>query len=142
MTGKTCVSSSSGETVLKNHPNARLAHFLFLIPFILGLRSLLSGYSLADLVVFSFGGILVTVLIIYGNQRPIVTITEDRLLVYLNYRHTTESYLYDEINTFQKLSPHRIRIISKAHRSASLYLGKKDIDVLIKTLNAKNIHSE
>ncbi|OQX28645.1 MAG: hypothetical protein B0D92_07820 [Spirochaeta sp. LUC14_002_19_P3] len=126
---------------LKKHLLIRLAHYLFLLPFLPGIQPLRASHSSGDLAIYFTGIAVVLSLIIYGNQRPLVTLENDRISVYLNYRHITETLPYSSITAWKKLSPRRIRIIPRELKPIDLYMNSKNADVLINRFEKENIHA-
>ena len=127
---------------LKKHLATRLTHYLFILPFLPGIRSLLVEYRTLDLVIYLTGIVLILSLIIYGNSRPLVRIETARLSLYLSSRHTVEHHPYTGISAYKKLSPYRIRILSSGYQPVDLYLGKNDLNQLIRKLDEEGIDAE
>ena len=126
---------------LKNHPLTRVLHYLYLVPFLPALQPLLVNFRTADMIIYLSGIVLVTFLVIYGNQRPLVRIGEEGLSLYLHYRHNADIHPWAGITAYRRLTPTRISIISRDHHPVKLRLKSADIDILISRLNEEGIHA-
>lgn len=116
-----------------------MMHYLFLLPFLPGIRSLITRHSTSDLVIYFSGFCLVLILIIFSNHKPLLTMEESRLSLYLNHRRTVAYLPYKEISAYRKLSSDRIRILSPNHHPVNLYIGRKDMNHLVDKLQEMNI---
>lgn len=126
---------------LIKHPVAtQLANYLFLLPFLLGFRALMHNSRQIDLVVYAAGIIIVLILIVYGNRKPLVQIESKQLLLHLSYKHQAERHPFNEISAYKRLSQNRIRIFSEQHQPVNLRLGKKDTIHLIAILKNEGIN--
>ena len=127
---------------MKNHPVTRMLHYLYLVPFLPALQPLLVNFRTVDMVIYLSGVALVTFLVIYGNQRPLVRIGDDGLSLYLHYRHNAEIHPWSGITAYRRLASTRISIISRDHQPVKLRLKSADIDSLISHLNKEGIDAE
>ena len=127
---------------MKNHPVTRALHYLYLVPFLPALQPLLVNFRTVDMIIYLSGIVLVTFLVIYGNQRPLVRIGDDGLSLYLHYRHNAEIHPWSGITAYRRLASTRISIISRDHHPVKLRLKSADIDTLISRLNEEGINAE
>ena len=128
--------------VLKKHPATRLFHYLYLIPFLPALRPLLVRFRVVDASVYLAGVVLVVFLVIYGNQRPLLRIENDRLLLYLHYRHDPESHPFSGIRKYRRRSQTRLTLESEGHRPVTLRLKRADADRLAAVLDGEGVHGD
>lgn len=128
--------------ILKNHPVTRGLHYLYLVPFLPALQPLLVNFRTADMIIYLSGIVLVTFLVIYGNQRPLVRIGDDGLSLYLHYRHNAEVHPWSGITAYRRLASSRISIISRDHQPVKLRLRTADVDLLISRLKEEGIDAE
>ncbi len=127
--------------VLKNHPLTRTLHYLYLVPFLPALQPLLVNFRTVDITIYLSGVALVTFLVIYGNQRPLVRIGKDGLSLYLHYRHNAESHPWSGIDEYRRINMTRISIVSRGHQPVTLRLKKSDVDLLITRLEKEGINA-
>ena len=130
------------DMILKKHPLTRVLHYLFLLPFLPALRPLLVNYRLVDLLVYTVGVVLVVVLVIYGNHRPLVRIENDGIFLYLHYRHNAEYHPFGEISGYRRNSPGRLTIDSRNHKPVTLHLKRQDLETLVNTLKKENVDAQ
>jgi len=126
---------------VKKHPLTRAAHYFFLLPFLPALQPLLVHYRMADMIIYVSGIILVLFLLIYGNHRPLLKVSEKGLNLYLHYRHSAEYHPFTGLESFRRVGSSRIALYSRDHRPVILKMEKKDIENLINILEEENIHA-
>ncbi len=124
----------------RHHPLTRAFHYLFLLPFVPALQPLIIHYRLLDMMVYLCSAILVIVLVVYGNQRPLIRIEENRLCLFLHYRHNAEYHPFEHITGYTRRKGSWITIHSENHRPLPLHLEEADLNVLVAVLNHKCMH--
>lgn len=127
---------------LKNHPVTRLLHYLYLVPFLPALQPLLVNFRTVDMIIYLSGAALVTFLVIYGNQRPLVRVTSDGLNLHLHYRHKAENHPWSGISSYRRDSASKISIVSRDHHPVTLRLRKNDVDLIAARLEEEGIHAQ
>lgn len=125
---------------LKKHPATRAAHYLFLLPFLPALRPLLTRTDIVALAVYLTGFALVTILIVYGNHRPLLRADDYDLRLDLHYRHLWEIHPYTDIQGYERHSRTRLTLHSADHEPVVLRLSSQDAERLVEQLEAKNLH--
>jgi len=128
------------ELTIRKHPLTRVAHYIFLLPFLPALQPLLVHYRKADVVIYLAGIVLVLFLIVYGNHLPLLKTTQNGLNIFLHYRHNAEYHSFKGLRNYKSLKGNRIILYSTDHRPVVLRMKKKDIENLIAVLKEENIH--
>ena len=120
--------------ILRKHPLIRASHYLFLLPFPPSLRPLLVHYHAADLIIYIVGVLVMTILIVYGNRRPLVRIENQLMALYPHRGRHAEYHPLTDISDCRRSSPSRITMYFRNHEPVTLKLRKRDIEKLISAL--------
>jgi hypothetical protein len=128
--------------IIKNHPLTRAAHYMFILPFIPVLQALLINYNFRDTIIYFSGIMLVIILVIYANQRPLIELEEKVILIHPHYRHKAEVHPYTEIISYSIMNNKRIILNSENHKPIILFLTKNDLIKLKNKLASRGIHEK
>ena len=128
--------------VFRKHPLIRASHYLFLFPFLPSLRPLLVNYRSADLIIYITGILVMTVLIVYGNHRPLVRIEKSQMALYPHRGRHVEYHRFTDIANYRRNSASRITVYFRKHEPVTLNLKKRDIEELITTFENENIDAQ
>lgn len=125
---------------IKKHPVTRVAHYLFLLPFLPALRPLLVNYRMADMIIYVAGVVLVVFLVIYGNHQALLKSDRLGLNLFLHYRHNAEYHPFSGMKGYKRLGSNRVTLYSKGYSPVVLNMNKNDVERLISRMENENIH--
>ncbi len=124
---------------IKKHLLTRTMNFLFLIPFILGFRPLILRYSRLDMILYSLGTFIITLLIIISNRSPYIVLNDNRIVLNLHYYQKPEIHLIERITLVEKISGHSIRIHSLDYKPVRININPPDVHKILKFFIKKGI---
>ena len=125
--------------VFRKHRLARAFNFLFLIPFVMGLRPLIIRFDQLDFLLYFIGMVIITTLIVISNHLPYVTLEGDRLILNLHYYQKPEVHFLERITSIETLSSHSLKIHSRDFKPVRIHMNPSDVNSLLKLLNERNL---
>ncbi len=125
--------------VFRKHRLARAFNFLFLIPFVMGLRPLIIRYNQLDFILYFIGLVIIIILIVISNHLPYVTLDGDRLILNLHYYQKPEVHFIERITSVETLSNHSLKIHSRDFKPVRIHMNPEDVNSLLKLLDKRNL---
>lgn len=117
----------------------RLSTYLLILPFIPAIRPVLHSHSTADLIIFTCGFLLTILLIIYNNNKAYIKITDDKLMIYLMYRHKPEIHHLRAIERIVIKSPRKFTLTTKGFDPLEIRLSRKEQFLFLQVIEEKEI---
>ncbi|MDA3851189.1 MAG: hypothetical protein PF447_07920 [Spirochaetaceae bacterium] len=118
---------------------ARILHYLYLVPMMIGFRPLILRFELLVFILYSLGFLFLLFLIIYSNNRSYIRYDERAMFIHLEYREGREEHRFDEILGYYRKRKGLFKLFSLEHKPLVITLGKKDGNRFAKLLDEKNI---
>lgn len=118
----------------------RLSAYLMILPFIPAIRPVLNKHNTSDLIVFISGLLLTVSLIIYSNNKAYIRITDNKLLIYLIYRHKPEIHHLSSIEKIIQHSQRKITLKTSGFDPLEIRLNKKEMVNFIEVMENREIH--
>lgn len=114
------------EYIFKKKLTYRFSAYLLLLPFIPAMRPLLDRHNRVELILFLSGFILTILLIIYSNSRAYIRIAENRLFIFLIYRHKPEIHHKTSITKIIEKTSGKLIINTEGFEPLEIRLNKKE----------------